>query len=138
MYATYAKHDFNFQEKNTSDGILAEAENLLKNEDYKKALPLLNEHLKQNLDDAQILLAKGIVLTEIGVDYDGALVVFRRLQKEFPIYRDEGYWYEGLLFLKKGEIEKVMSNLEQISIESQRNTTKKELLLKIKEFDNQN
>jgi tetratricopeptide (TPR) repeat protein len=119
VYAEYAVHEFDFGEKGTGTGQLANIEQLLDAKEYAKALPLLEAYTKANLSDAEALLALGIVQTELGKT-DEALGTFRVVEGVSPLMRDEVMWWRAMIYLLKGDINTASQTLDLISTNSVR------------------
>lgn len=70
---------------------------------YKKALPYIQLQMeKPGVDLPAFQLMKGVSLIELK-KYNDALVVFDQLIASDYLDAQKGYWYKGLLYLKKGE-----------------------------------
>lgn len=119
LYAIFAQHEFDFTEMGTNDELLPRAEQLLKSQKYAEALPLLETYLTNHANDTQVKLAKGKSLLELG-KYKEAMEVFSAIAEGNPVLADEAYWYQGLTYLKQGDVENCKKTMGKISASSVR------------------
>jgi len=113
LYAEYAKHEFNFVEKGGNDQDLFKAETALKAGKYSEAIPFLENHLKNQPNDYNVLLARGIAHLEID-DHEKAILTFRQLRQVNASYKTEGTWYLALAHLKGGNITLSQQHLKEV------------------------
>ncbi|MEZ4956077.1 MAG: tetratricopeptide repeat protein [Saprospiraceae bacterium] len=119
LYAIFAQHEFDFTEMGANDELLPRAEQLLKNQKYAEALPLLETYLSTHPDDVEVKLAKGKSLLELG-RFKEALEVFSAIAQNNPVLADEANWCQALTYLKQGDVENCKRSLENVSASSVR------------------
>ena len=82
--------------------------------DYSEATGLANGILNQeNTDSASALLYLGASYLELN-EYDKALEAFGTLTQTSSLDHHQGYWYQAMTYLKKGDKESAMSILKLI------------------------
>lgn len=81
---------------------------------YKEVLPLINDQIaNHDTDIPTLLIMKGISLTELN-KFEEAVIVYDQLINSDYLDSQKGYWYKGLLFLKKEETENAVAILKKI------------------------
>lgn len=83
--------------------------------DYQKAVNLSNTILiSSSYTQADMLLYKGIAHLEMN-EYEDALTSFNLLLASDHIDHHKGYWYNAMVYLKKGEKNKTISALKEVT-----------------------
>lgn len=130
LYAAYFQPSFDFQEKGNNSELIAKLDQLLKQKAYKEAIPLLDQLLKSEPDNAAFYLAKGIAF--IATNKIEAGIAFLQKSKDInPIYRSEALWYNALASLKQKNIAETRRILQLIAKDSSRFREAQSLLAKI-------
>jgi len=100
-----------------------------KSKNYKEAVVLYNQSLKEDLNNPKALLYKGGAELELNKG-DAALNTFKQLANSHPKYANITNWYIALSHLKKGDQEKAKSTLKLITKEDKEYYNKAQQLLK--------
>lgn len=116
-----------------SNDNLYNARELFFERNYDKALALMNESSTQDgIDSPELLLMKGISLTELGKYEEAELMYDTLIASEF-IDAQKGYWYKGLLFLKKGDASQALDIFKKIELENLYNSKKASEIIELLE-----
>jgi len=89
---------------------LIELESTYNKGDYRGALPLIETYLKTNVNDLDVLLAKGIALTEIK-EYRKAHMIFAKIGGLDPRVKKH-LWFDAVAYVKE---KKVRENKQELS-----------------------
>ena len=111
LYTRYAKYDPLSCERNSSN-CPQDAFEAYNNKNFEKALKGLSLYLQNDSDDAKLVLAKNICLTQTG-EFDAAISGFTRLT-ENPVFKYQAIWYKALAYLKqnkKAECKKILETI---------------------------
>ncbi|GAK75422.1 hypothetical protein JCM19296_1014 [Nonlabens ulvanivorans] len=117
VYATYLDKNqltYSIVRDGDSQSALDEATALFIDEKYKEAMPIIENSIitsQENLPAFYLL--KGISLMEMG-SYDDAIIVYDQLISSDFLDAEKGYWYKGLLYLKKGDEKKALMIFNKI------------------------
>lgn len=108
-------------ESTQTDAFKAEA--LFKQKDYDASIPLFQNLLASNKNDARPYLYLGIAQAEIE-NYEQAIAVFDELISSDLLDAEKGLWYKALTYLKMKEKKKALELLHKIQTESLYNAEK--------------
>lgn len=78
--------------------------------DWKKALEYINEGLKQNMDDPNLLYLSAVIYEKLGKD-DEAMKLYERVAKQ--VFMGQAYYRWGLLLEKKGKKKEALEAYEK-------------------------
>lgn len=119
LYATYAKHEtLDIRLRGQSEDSLAQqAADAFNAQQYKDALPLLQESLGKYPDDVQLKFAEAICYMELN-EYQEASVMLDSLASGTSAYADAARWNRALLALKQKQIDQCRTILSQIPVSS--------------------
>jgi len=114
LYAMAEPLNLNTKGEVTDLDLVSSLQEAYNNKDFAKALPQIEAYLKVAPRDMDVLLAKGITLTELG-RYNEAHQVFGHISSLEPRLK-KYQWFDALCYLKEGnktEARKLLSDLVQ-------------------------
>ena len=131
-YKQYAKHDrLSLTVRGSNDTLKSEAEKAYNNQEYSRALPLLEQLLAADSSYIDVRLSQGICLMEMGKTAE-ARQVFEQIAQGQSALRSEAIWYIALSFLKDKNYAASKTTLQQINAGDDSYEKAQELLKKLK------
>ncbi|EAS19344.1 hypothetical protein BBFL7_00811 [Flavobacteria bacterium BBFL7] len=127
VYATYLDKNqltYSIVRDGNSQSSLDEATALFLNEKYGEAMPIIENSMNTSQDNLPTFyLLKGISLMEMG-SYEEAIKTYDQLISSNFLDAEKGYWYKGLLYLKKGDEANALLIFNKIEKENLYNSSK--------------
>lgn len=126
LYAYYFQpDDANFQTKGEiGKDELLKFQTLFNNKEYQEAI-LSIDIQKNNSADLQFYYAIALIASD--KDQEGTQML-EELKQDTPIFRNESLYYQSLSFIKRGELLKAKTTLEQIELSSSKYQKASEIL----------
>lgn len=120
LYDQFAQHPplAMIEKSNEAQDNLAAMEAAFNQEDYARALPLLEAYQRQKPDDLQVELYLGICWLETQ-QYAKANAVFQKISQTESSFKDYGQWYLALSYLKQGNKTACRKILLEVPAESE-------------------
>jgi len=108
LYVEYFQPEFDFSVKSGDNSLLSnsllsnEVQTLLRNRNYKSAIPKLNELIRISPENNEYQLALGLALIEEG-QFEEGISMLKALE-ENKFYKTNANWYIALAYLKKNDV----------------------------------
>ncbi|MEO1410310.1 MAG: tetratricopeptide repeat protein [Bacteroidota bacterium] len=96
---------------------LAQIDRHYQNGEFDRALPLLEQSLREAPDQSQLRLALAITYLELDRPAAAETALRELLANDFDPFREQAQWYLALLYLKRGELTRVRPYLESLAAE---------------------
>jgi tetratricopeptide (TPR) repeat protein len=120
LYDQFAQHPplAMIEKSNEAQDNLAAMEAAFNQQDYARALPLLEAYQRQKPEDLQVELYLGICWLETQ-QYAKANTVFQKISQTESSFKDYGQWYLALSYLKQGNKTACRKILLEVPAESE-------------------
>ncbi|WP_353484293.1 tetratricopeptide repeat protein [Haliscomenobacter sp.] len=120
LYDQFAQHPplAMIEKSNEAQDNLAAMEAAFNQQDYARALPLLEAYQRQKPEDLQVELYLGICWLETQ-QYAKANAVFQKISQTESSFKDYGQWYLALSYLKQGNKTACRKILLEVPAESE-------------------
>ena len=120
LYDQFAQHPplAMIEKSNEAQDNLAAMEAAFNQQDYARALPLLQAYQRQKPEDLQVELYLGICWLETQ-QYAKANAVFQKISETESSFKDYGQWYLALSYLKQGNKTACRKTLQEVPAESE-------------------
>ena len=128
LYAQYAIHETispatratntdSTEAQKNYDSLFAVMQSFYNNKQYSKALPLLEDYTKKNVNDAEFIIATGVCYLETN-QYNKADSVFKTVASTETVFKYKAIWYTALTSLKQSNIAQCKKSLQEIPAEA--------------------
>jgi tetratricopeptide (TPR) repeat protein len=109
--ANYQPYELSLTSRDNTTEEIAELNALYNNKEYKATLPLFEKALKQNPNDARMLLGSGISLLELGELEKSRNYLIRILVAQDLRLSNTANWYIAMSYLKEGKAKEARNAL---------------------------
>jgi len=128
IYATYldkSQLTYSVVRDGNSDNGIDKVRELFFENDYEQVTLLIEDYIQESEsgDLPTLYLMKGVSLTELG-SFEKAIAVYEQLINSDYLDAEKGYWYKGLLYLKKGDADNALTMFQKIETEKLYNHNK--------------
>lgn len=114
-----------------SAGSISDAVNFFNDQEYKQALPLLDQEVRDHPGDMYLLFFRGVTLLHSG-KRESARADLRNVFESKSIYRFDAAYFIGLSYLMEKDEETCRTWLEKIPADTQAGRKAQELIRKLK------